>query len=184
MNILCLALLAAVGLAAPAASAHGPTPQKVVETVEIAAPVDKVWQAVEDFGGIAKWNPALAASEASGGNQPGAKRTLTFQNGEKLEEGLDTYDAAGHEYGYRMSNPNVKALPASSYSVIFKLIPEGGHTKVEWKSRLYRGDTGNEPPESLSDEAATKAMQAFFRAGLDHLKTSLESNSPVSKDHP
>jgi mxaD protein len=174
MHILRLVLLGAAGLAALPASAHGPTPQKVVETVEIAAPVDKVWQAVADFGSIAKWNPALTASEGSGGNQPGGKRILTFPNGEKLEEGLDTYDPAGHEYDYRMGQPNVKALPASSYSVIFKLIPEGDHTKVEWKSRLYRGDTGNEPPESLSDEAATQAMQAFFRKGLDNLKASLE----------
>jgi mxaD protein len=174
MHILRLAFLGAACVAALPASAHGPTPQKVVETVEIAAPVDKVWKAVEDFGSIAKWNPALAASEGSGGNQPGGKRVLTFPNGEKLEEGLDTYDPTGHEYGYRMSQPNVKALPASSYSVIFKLIPEGGHTRVEWKSRLYRGDTGNEPPEHLSDGAATRAMQAFFRSGLDSLKAGLE----------
>lgn len=174
MYILRLALLGAAALAALPVFAHGPTPQKVVETVEIAAPVDKVWQAVADFGSAAKWNPALTASEGSGGNQPGGKRILTFANGEKLEEGLDSYDAAGHEYGYRMSNPNVKALPASSYSVIFKLMPEGDRTRVEWKSRLYRGDTGNEPPENLSDEAATKAMQAFFRSGLDSLKASLE----------
>lgn len=171
MRILALTLLAAASLPA---FAHGPTPQKVVETVEIAAPVDKVWQAVADFGAVATWNPALSASSGQGGNQPGGKRVLTFANGETLEEDLDTYDPANHEYDYRMSHPNVKALPASSYSVIFKLIPKGDHTQVEWKSRLYRGDTGNEPPENLSDEAAVEAMQAFFRSGLDKLKAKLE----------
>lgn len=174
MHILRLALMGAAALAALPVSAHGPTPQKVVETVEIAKPADQVWKAVEDFGSIAKWNPALSASEGSGGNQPGGKRLLTFASGEKLEEELDSYDAGSHEYGYRMGQPNAKALPASSYSAVFKLIPEGDHTKVEWKSRLYRGDTGNEPPEHLSDEAATRAMQAFFRSGLDGLKASLE----------
>lgn len=174
MHNLRLALTSAFCLAALPAFAHGPTPQKVVETVEIAMPIDKVWKAVEDFGLIAKWNPALAASEGSGGNQPGGKRILTFPSGEKLEEDLDTYDPAGHEYDYRMSRPNVKALPASSYSVVFRLTPEGERTKVEWKSRLYRGDTGNEPPENLSDEAATQAMQAFFRNGLESLKAGLE----------
>jgi mxaD protein len=174
MHILRLTLFGVACMTVLPVSAHGPTPQKVVETVEIAAPVDRVWKAVEDFGSIAKWNPALAASEGSGGNQQGGKRILTFLNGEKLEEGLDVYDPAGHEYDYRMGQPNVKALPASSYSVIFRLISEGNHTKVEWKSRLYRGDTGNEPPEHLSDEAATQAMQAFFRSGLDRLKANLE----------
>lgn len=167
-------LAGAAFLAAFSAAAHGPTPQKVVETVEIAAPIDKVWQAVEDFGGIALWNPALKASEGHGGNQGGAKRVLTFANGEKLQEELDTYDAAGHEYGYRMSNPNTAALPASSYSVVFKLTPSGQGTQVEWKSRLYRGDTGNEPPPNLTDEAAVEAMRNFFQAGLKQLKAELE----------
>jgi mxaD protein len=167
-------LAGAACLAAFSAAAHGPTPQKVVETVEVAAPIDKVWQAVEDFGRLASWNPALKASEASGGNQPGAKRVLTFANGEKLQEELDTYDPAAHEYGYRMSNPNVAALPASSYSVVFRLSATGQGTQVEWKSRLYRGDTGNEPPPNLTDEAAVEAMRNFFQTGLKHLKADLE----------
>ncbi|SMF96632.1 mxaD protein [Methylomagnum ishizawai] len=160
-------------LAAFGAAAHGPTPQKVVETVEIAAPIDRVWQAVADFGGIAVWNPALKASEGNG-NQPGAKRVLTFANGEKLEEDLDTYDPATHEYDYRMSRANTAALPASSYSVVFRLIPKDQGTQVEWKSRLYRGDTGNEPPPNLTDEAAVEAMRHFFQAGLNNLKARLE----------
>ncbi len=171
------ALAVAAGLAAFGAAAHGPTPQKVVETIEIAAPIDKVWKAVEDFGGIAAWNPALKSSEGSGGNQPGAKRILTFANGEKLQEDLDTYDPATHEYDYRMSNANTAALPASSYSVVFKLTPSGQSTQVEWKSRLYRGDTGNEPPPNLTDEAGVEAMKAFFRTGLEHLKAEVEKSN-------
>jgi mxaD protein len=174
MRIPSLALIGAACLATPPAFAHGPTPQKVVATIEIAAPVATVWRAVADFGAVATWNPALKASAGSGGNQPGGKRTLTFANGETLEEELDSYDPAGHEYTYRMNRPNVAALPASSYSVIFRLTPAGAGTQVEWKSRLYRGDTGNEPPEHLSDEAATRAMHAFFQGGLTRLKAQVE----------
>lgn len=174
MHMLRFALIGAAALATLPASAHGPTPQKVVETVEIAAPIAKIWASVKDFGSVGQWNPALKTSESTGGNQPGEKRTLTFANGEKLVEELDAYDAAGHEYNYRMSLPNLNALPASSYSAVFKLSASGEGTKVEWKSRLYRGDTGNEPPENLSDEAAVKAMTAFFHSGLQQLKASLE----------
>lgn len=172
MSVLRFALTAAALTTLPV-QAHGPTPQKVVEIVEIAAPIAKVWESVKDFGAVGQWNPALKGAESSGGNQPGEKRTLTFPNGETLVEELDTYDPAGHEYNYRMSQPNLKALPASSYSAVFKLVPAGEGTRVEWKSRLYRGDTGNEPPEHLTDEAAVKAMTAFFQAGLEHLKTTL-----------
>jgi mxaD protein len=157
--------------------AHGPTPQKAQESVEINQPVEKVWNAVKNFGEIAKWNPALKKSESEGGNKPGGKRTLTFNNGEQLTEGLDAYDDQAHEYNYRLDKDNVKALPASSYSVILKVTPIEQGSKVEWKSRLYRGDTGNFPADDLNDEAALKGMQSFFRSGLDNLKKTLESGS-------
>ena len=133
-------------LVAPTLWAHGPTPQKVVETVEINAPADKVWEVIKDFDGIARWNPALSKSEGTSANQPGEKRTLTFANGEQLVEDLDSYDAAGHEYSYRMGKENVKALPASSYSAVLKLTPAGAGSTLEWKSRLYLRDTGNGHP--------------------------------------
>jgi mxaD protein len=159
----------------PVIMAHGPTPQKIVETVEIAVPVERVWALAGDFGGLAQWNSALKSSESSNGNQPGARRTLVFANGETLHEDLDAYDAEKHEYQYRMSEPNVKAIPASSYSVIFRVTPTEKGTQVEWKSRAYRGDTSNEPPETLSDESVSAALQKFFSTGLSELKTKLEA---------
>lgn len=162
-------------LFAPLVLAHGPTPQKVVEAVEIAVPVEQVWNAVEDFAAIARWHPALVASEGSGGNAPGAQRTLRFRNGEELVEELDGYEEAKREYAYRLRRENLKALPASSYSAVFKVTATGNGARIEWKSRLYRGDTGNMPPEELNDEAAVRAMQSFFRSGLEHLKKMLES---------
>lgn len=157
--------------------AHGPTPQKIVETIEIAAPVDKVWAIAGDFDGVSRWNSLLKSSEATNGNQPGSSRKLVFANGESLKEDLDSYDAVKHEYQYRMAEPNVKAMPASSYSVIFRVTPTDKGSKIEWKSRAYRGETGNEPPEALNDEAVTSAMQKLFSTGLGELKTKAE-NSP------
>jgi mxaD protein len=157
------------------AVAHGPTPQKVIEAVEIDRPIDTVWARIKDFGALAQWNPAITQSTSDGGNHPGEKRSLTFPNGEQLVEELDFYDAKTYEYDYRLGQANVKALPASSYSAVLKLTPAGSGTRVEWKSRLYRGDTGNFPPEDLTDEAAVKAMQGFFQAGLQNLKRLVES---------
>jgi mxaD protein len=168
-------LLAAIFFA-PIVLAHGPTPQKVIETVEIATPVDRVWNAVKDFSAIARWHPGLTASEGSGGNVPGAQRTLHFRNGEEVVEELDAYDEGSREYTYRLRRENVKAIPASSYSVVFKVTAAGNGARIEWKSRLYRGDTSNMPPAELNDEAAVRGMQSFFRSGLDHLKTMFESS--------
>ncbi|MDV3240295.1 MULTISPECIES: SRPBCC family protein [Methylocaldum] len=176
MKMIVPALLT-LGLAFSAGvSAHGPTPQKVVETVEIDRPIEKVWETVKEFGAVAQWNPAISKSEAQGGNKPGEKRTLTFPNGEQLVEELDFYDEKTYEYDYRLMEANVKALPASSYSAVLKLTPAGQGTKAEWKSRLYRGDTGNFPPDELNDEAAVQSMQALFKAGLENLKRIAESD--------
>lgn len=39
--------------------AHGPTPQKVQESLVINAPADKVWTMVKDFCNIHNWHPAV-----------------------------------------------------------------------------------------------------------------------------
>jgi len=168
-----LAFALTLALFSASAFAHGPTPQKVVESIEINAPVDKVWAVAGQFSGISKWNPALKASE--GGNKQGDKRTLTFNNGEQVVEELDALDEAAHEYTYRLAKDNVKAIPASSYSATFRVTPAGQGVKVEWKSRLYRGDTGNFPADDMNDEAAVKAMQDFFKGGLEKLKKTVEA---------
>ena len=50
---------------AGAALAHGPTPQKIDQSITIQAPPDAVWKVVGDFGGIGRWHPDVAKAEAS-----------------------------------------------------------------------------------------------------------------------
>lgn len=156
------------------ALAHGPTPIKVEESVTIAAPPAAVWAIAGKFDGLASWHPGVKAVKATGGDAAGAEREITLQNGATLKEGLDEYDAAGLKYGYRMSDPNLDALPISSYSVTMKIEPTAGGSEVKWYGRLYRGDTSNEPPDNLNDDAARSAMSAFLRDGLQGLKKKVE----------
>ncbi len=173
MRIPTLGLGACCALLATAAWAHGPTPQKVDETIEIKAAPKTVWAIAGDYAGVAKWDPDVAASE--GDNK---KRFLTFKNGEKLKEEVDEYDAEKMTYTYRMLDQNLKAFPASSYSATLIVTPgRDGGSKVEWYARVYRGDTGNEPPDELNDEAAKTALSKLFRAGLDGIKAKTEGKS-------
>lgn len=162
-------------LAVSAVYAHGPTPQKAKESVVIQAAAAEVWAAVKQFDAIADWHPDLKKSEGDGRNQSGGQRTLTFQNGQSLVEELDYYNEQEREYSYRLKSENTQAFPTSSHSVELKVAP--GETPassvVTLKSRFYRGDTGNNPPENLNDEAAVKAMSAFFKNGLSGLKNKL-----------
>lgn len=144
-----------------AALAHGPTPQKAKESITIEAPADKVWYAVKQFGSIADWHDDVQKSEGDGKHESGGKRTLTFTNGEQIV----------------VNKENVKALPISSYSIELQVVP--GETDnssiVTLKSRFYRGDTGNTPPEHLNDEAAVKAITQYFKNGLAGLKKNVEN---------
>ena len=156
--------------------AHGPTPQKGLETITIQAPVAAVWDVIKQFDAIASWHPDVKASAGDGKNASDGIRTLTLQNGEQVVESLDYYSESDHEYNYRLKTENVRALPVSSYSTNLQ-VKAGEDDKtstVTFKSRFYRGDTGNTPPANLTDEAAVKAMTAFFKSGLSGLKQKLE----------
>ncbi len=156
--------------------AHGPTPQKAKESISINTSVDTVWNAIKQFDAIADWHPDVKASQGDGKHESGGVRTITLQNDGQLVEELDYYNDREHEYSYRLKTENVKAFPASSYSIEIQIKAgaDADHSEVILKSRFYRGDTGNEPPESLNDEAAVKAMNQFFRNGLSGLKQKLE----------
>ncbi|MGA9826306.1 MAG: SRPBCC family protein [Methylocystis sp.] len=161
-------------LASPAL-AHGPTPIKVDESIVIAADPKAVWAVAGKFDGLANWHPDVVSVRARGGDATGAEREITLRRGGTLKEGLDEYDPSSFKYSYRMSDPNLEALPISSYSVTFMIKPAaGGGSEVQWYGRLYRGDTGNEPPENLNDDAARTAMSDFLRSGLQGLKKRVE----------
>jgi mxaD protein len=164
-------------LASGAALAHGPTPQKVDQTVTIRASPDAVWKVVGPFGGIGGWHPDVVKVEATGGNAEGGVRKVTLKAGGTLVEGLDEWKADARTYSYRMSDPDLKALPVSSYSATLTVTPDGDGSKVEWMGRFYRGDTGNEPPEELSDAAGKAAMNRYFADGLKGLKAKVEGGA-------
>lgn len=170
-----LLILALAGLSPRPAAAHGPTPQKVEERIEIAAPPDKVWAVVKEFANIGEWHPLLEKSEGKGGNAAGAERAITLKSGGVLSEGLDDYNDKEMYYGYRLAKENVEAFPVSFYSATLTVKPAASGSEVEWVGRFYRADTGNYPPDGLNDEAAMIAMTAFFKAGLSGLKQKAEA---------
>jgi Polyketide cyclase / dehydrase and lipid transport len=169
-----LAALALAVMLPAAALAHGPTRQKVVQSVEINAPADKVWAVIGKFQNMG-WHPAMAKTEGTGENVPGAKRTLTLSSGGKIEESLTAYSAENKALSYEITNVDVKTLPVSNYSSSIRVTADGAKSIVEWKGAFYRGFVNNDPPPELNDEAAIKAVTDVYRAGLDALKAKLEA---------
>lgn len=166
-------VLSLVCLMPLAASAHGPTRQKVTETVEINAPADKVWAVLGNFQDMS-WHPAVTSTEGKGGNEVGATRTLTLDGGGQIFEKLNKYDEAGKTLSYEITEVDVKVVPVTNYAAHLTVTPDGDKSKVEWKSAFYRGFVNNDPPPELSDEAAVKAITGIFQSGLEGLKKKLE----------
>jgi hypothetical protein len=166
--------LAALALFPTLASAHGPSRQKVTETVEINAPADKVWAVIGNFQDMS-WHPAVAKLEGSGGNDANATRTLTLTSGGTIAEKLIQNDPAAKHYKYEITHVDPKVLPVNNYSSTLSVKGEGDKSTVEWKGAFYRGFMNNDPPPELNDEAAIKAVKGVYRGGLDALKTKLEA---------
>jgi len=154
--------------------AHGPTRQKVTETVQINAPPEKVWEVIGNFQDMS-WHPAVAKSNGNGENALDATRVLTLQSGGTIAEKLIKYDADNKRYKYEITDVDVKVLPVKNYSSMLSVKGEGDTSTVEWKGAFYRGFMNNDPPPELSDEAAIKAVKGVYRGGLDALKEKVES---------
>ena len=155
-------------------NAHGPTPQKADESIVIDASLEKTWAVLKEFDQISSWHPDVKSSQGDGKNKSDSVRSMTLSSGGIIEESLDYYSEKGHEYNYRLKGENTDVFPVSSHTSAIQLIAEDNKTLVKWKSRFYRGDTGNSPSEKLNDESAVKAMKQFINNGLQGLKKTLE----------
>jgi hypothetical protein len=156
------------------AIAHGPSRKKEITTIEINAPVEKVWALIGNYGDMS-WNPAVAKTEATGGNEVDvAKRKLTFKSGAVFTDTLTRYEPDKYTIGFMTNDEDLKTLPVEGYSSTFILTDAGGKTNVEWRGAFYRGYMNNDPPPELSDEAAVKAVSAYQKVGLEALKATVE----------
>jgi hypothetical protein len=161
-------------LAAGQAGAHGPTRQKVVESIDVDAPAEQVWALVGDFAaGWPKWHPAIESSTADWGNVVGSLRHLSIKGGSFLDEELEGYEPATMSLKYRVKAGN--ALPVTNYSSTIKVSSIGpGKCSVEWRGAFYRGFPNNNPPPDRNDEAALAAVTGVYRSGLANLKAVVE----------
>ena len=160
-----LASLAASGVCTAAAlQLH------VQKSVTIAAPADKVWDAVKSFDALQTWHPAVASDQiVSGTNDTvGAVRLLTLKGGGTIKEKLLGFDATGHRFRYAIVEG---VLPVSHYTSSLVVTSLGSDkTLVTWSGKFKRKNVGDEPADTENDKAATDAISGVYQSGLDNLK--------------
>lgn len=171
-----LAILASAALLCSGwASAHGPSRQKVTESVEISSTPEAVWAVVGNFAAPEKWMPAVESTTAQGGTEKGATRELKLKNGGIIKEELKTYNVGKMSFQYKITEVNPKDLPVSNYAATLAVEanPAGG-ARVEWNGAFYRSFMNNNPPPEESDEAALKAVTDVYKTSLERLKAVME----------
>ncbi|MDD2769760.1 MAG: SRPBCC family protein [Methylococcus sp.] len=155
------------------AFAHGPTRQKVTETIEINAAPAVVWGIIKDFD-KGEWMPQVAGTTGTGGNEKGATRELKLKSGGVIKEELKTYDAEKMTYHYKITDVDPKVLPVANYSSSIAVTASGTGSTVEWNGAFYRSFMNNNPPPEENDEAAFKAVSSIYKDGLANLKSLAE----------
>ncbi len=173
-----LIVLTATALAAASgvADAHGPSRQKVEESVEINAPADTVWGVIKNFGTFSAWCPRAVGETSEGGNEKGATRELKLASGRSIKEELKSYDADKMSYSYKIVEVDPADLPVANYSstISVKASASGGST-VAWSGAFYRSFMTNNPPPEQNDEAAIAGVTAVYKECLAKLKTVAEA---------
>lgn len=167
--------LVAAGLAVSGAQAHGPSRQKVTESIEINAPAAQVWKLIGNFQDMS-WADGVAKTTGTGGNEPNtATRVVTLTSGATIAQDLTRYDNDEMVYGYFTDKIDVKVLPVNDYSGSIQVQAEGNKSKVTWEAAFYRGYMNNDPPPELSDDAALKAVTKLLQTDLAALKKKVEA---------
>ncbi len=136
---------------------------QVAVKVNISAAADKVWQALRDFGGMDKWAPGVAGLEISGSGV-GAVRTITFQDGSRAVERLESLDEATRHLSYTILE---STLPVEGYvaSLTVRDLGPGG-SEVEWYSTF--GAKG------APEEDVSRMLTVLYRKALSSLQKFLK----------
>ena len=129
----------------------------VVETVDVSAAPDKVWELIGQFG-VAYWHP-LIAKICSTGTGLGQLRTIETIDGKQIIERLEAVDNAERFYRYT----NIAGLPVANYTGILSVKPNGAGSSVEWSAQFLPNGPGALISKTI--------VSTLFKAGLDSLKS-------------
>ena len=162
-------------IVAPCLAFAAPKQLKVVETITINAPINKVWATVKDFDSLKKWHPDVVKDEITEGtnNQPGAVRTLSIKDGPVITEKLLSFSDRMHAFSYKFIET---PFPIKEYVATLRVrINKDGTTLVRWSSTFQRKNPADNPPEAENDAAGVKLITGIYQSGLANLKKIVES---------
>ena len=130
--------------------------QSVVESVELSAAPDKVWDLIGQFGG--SWHPLIAQIRLTG-TGPGQLRTIETIDGKQIIERLEATDNSSRFYRY----DNIAGLPVTNYTGMLSVKTSGAGSSVEWRAQYLPNGPGTLITKTI--------VSTLFKVGLDSLKS-------------
>jgi hypothetical protein len=135
-------------------------------SVKVSMPVaaDKVWQTLRDFGGIDKWAPGIADLSLQGAGV-GAVRTMTFKDGSRVVERLESLNDDSRSLSYTILE---STLPVEGFVASLTVREMGASgCEVEWFSTF--GAKG------AAEDDVSRMLALGYRRSLSGLQKSLKS---------
>jgi mxaD protein len=153
---------------------HGPTPQKVQESITVNVSPEEAWGLVKDFGSISKWHPAAKDTKIEKRGDD-TYRIITLESGDKLDEKFRSIDEGLKKIRWEITKGNVPFTDFNAYIIVSKGANDS-ESVIQWTARFYRVYKLNPPiPEGQDDATAKAAVQNIVDNGLLGLKKTLES---------
>ena len=92
---------------------HGPTRQKLKESITINAKPEEVWNVIKDFGKIDSWHPSISKVESDGKN-----RTIYYspRNDTPIKQKLENYNPEKMMYKTSITEVDIKNFPVNTYT--------------------------------------------------------------------
>ena len=110
---------------------------KVMRSVIIEAPIDRVWAAVREFDGVVNWNPGVVGARMETGTSTsiGSVRALDITDGTLFRETLLAHSDLDFYYSYDIID---SPLPCSNYISTHQFIEitEGNKTLGIWEGEF------------------------------------------------
>jgi hypothetical protein len=129
--------------------------QTVTDRVDLNAAPDTVWALIGQFGGY--WHPLIAKIRLIG-TGIGELRMIETIDGKEIVERLDAIDNSSRFYRYT----NIGGIPASNYTGMLEVKPNGAGSTVEWRAQYLANGQG--------DLIVRTIIGTLFKTGLASLK--------------
>ena len=159
------------------------------ETVEIAAPRDRVWEVLADIGSIHRWNPGVKGSQTTSENPSGEGSTrhcdLQRRGGKDVgfleERAFDWREGEGYRIEITESN-----LPFREAVISFTLADDGEQTRVGVSPAyaLRFGPLGRALDALVVRRRYRKGMRDMLAGLKQYVETGVEVDDRIPEFRP